>query len=197
MGEQLLQVQSDVRSLVGVDAHAIALLVEVLVSICDVHPLVAQVVDHCLEVSTVESGEDVADCVFSCDVSVVFGQHFVKSLVERRAYPVHPVIDGIFNGLVPICDWQRVSVIDNIADTVRDLETAEVVFVAIANPKDQVAGPTSRLHAVDRLLDILIPLKHVPQHESERVSNSRFLAKCLIGVGDSNFRNSHLVFVDS
>jgi hypothetical protein len=68
------------------------------------------------------------------------------------------------------------------------LEAPELAL-SIAHSEDQVAGSLCCLHAVDRLIQGLIPLKHVSENEGKRIAESALLAKGIVGVGNSNLRN--------
>jgi len=65
------------------------------------------------------------------------------------------------------------------------LETSELAF-SIAHSKDEVACSFCCLHAVDRLIEGLIPLQNISQDESKRIAKSTLLAKSIIRIGDSN-----------
>ena len=112
MAEDLLEVQVDERSEIGIDVMSFV----VFDPIGEVHFFVCQVINCNLEVARVEAGDDLSHCHFGCDYAVIFGEEFMQSFVEGRAKPVHTVVDRVFNGWVPVLFGERIGITNHIAD---------------------------------------------------------------------------------
>lgn len=65
------------------------------------------------------------------------------------------------------------------------LKAAELAL-SITNSKNKIAGSLCGLHAMDRLIEGLVPLKHISKHESKRIAESAFFAEGIIRVRDSD-----------
>lgn len=68
--------------------------------------------------------------------------------MERRAEPVHSVVNSIFDGLMPILFREGIFVIDDIADRVAVLETSELAF-AVTDSEDEIACTFGGFHSGD------------------------------------------------
>jgi hypothetical protein len=182
----LLEVEFDERSLVCIDGFA-----SFLGAVGKIDLVSGEVVDHGLEVTTPQSGKDVGYGVFDRDVRVMLSEQLVEPLVEGRAHPVHPVVDYVLDRRVPGCiQRQQESVVHDVQHAVTVLETTERVLLAITDTQDQVACPFGGLKAIDRLIESLVPLKNVPEHEGEGVAEAALLPKGLVVEVHSDFTDS-------
>lgn len=77
------------------------------------------------------------------------------------------------------------------------LESSERVGVAIAHSQDQVAGSLCALQAGNGLIQGLIPLQHISQHEGERIPKSTFLSESIVIKIDSDLAHCQSVRVDT
>ena len=77
------------------------------------------------------------------------------------------------------------------------METSEGILVSIAHSQNEIACSPGGLHSLNGFTEGLVPLQHIPEDEGEGVSNPGLLFKCLIGIRYANFRNAHLMLVDS
>lgn len=75
------------------------------------------------------------------------------------------------------------------------LKSPEVTLITVSNSEYQVACSFGRFHPFYGFLNVLVELQNVPQQESEGVSHSRLLPEGFVGVGDSDFRNAHLMLI--
>lgn len=177
MGEELGEVQLDEGTHVGVDSLAVL----VYVTECEEDLLVCEVVGDDLQVSGVETGDDGAHGLLGSDLAVFKGQEFMQTLVERRAKPIHSIVNCVFNCWMPISLRKRVAVTNNVAHGMTVLEASELAL-SISNTQNKVAGSLCGLHAMDGLIEGLVPLENISEHEGKRIAESAFFSKGVVRV---------------
>ena len=116
--------------------------------------------------------------------------------MERRAIPVHTVIDSIFDSGTPVSFGQRVVITDNIANRMTVLEASELTF-SITNTQYQVASSFGRFHAMNRFIKSFIPLQDISEDKGEGISESALFSKGRVWVADTNLGNGELMLIDS
>lgn len=124
MGEELVEVQFNEGTHVGVDS--LAVLVYMAEGEKDL--LVCEVVGNDLKISRVEAWDDGAHGLLSCDLAVFEGQELVQTLVERRAKPVHSIVNCVFNCWMPISLGKGVTVSNDVAHRMTVLEASELAL---------------------------------------------------------------------
>lgn len=104
----------------------------------------------------------------------------------RRTHPIHPEIHCILDWQVPIPLWQRIFIVDNVANGMAVLEASKFTF-SISHTQNKVASPFGCLHPMDGLIEGRVPLEYISEHEGERVAESALFTESIIRVGDANF----------
>ena len=123
------------------------------IAVSDVHFLIGQVVDDCLEVTAGEAWEDVGYSQFCTDLSVVFLQQLCEAFSKAWAKPVHSPIDSILDCWVPsVIDRKWFGIVDDVDDGMSVLESPKVACLTITDTKYKIAGPPSLFHASNSVI---------------------------------------------
>lgn len=188
------EIQLDVRFLPGLESEVIR-----LVAVGDVDDLIGEVVDDCLEISGGELPSYRPDGDLRVNLSVVLVDEVCEFDIPVFAVPVHAEIDSVLDFGVPGGIGNQVLIIDDVRDSVGDLEAAEggELRLAVSDSENEVACLAGGLEAVDSLVESLVELDGVPHHEGEGVADSGLLAEGGVRIADSDLRDGHFMFVDS